>query len=351
MDQALEIPHLHSKLPELVALENVLLKLKPFARIERLAEVPFNGIQFPLYGVVVGAEDKTAPCVALVGGVHGLERIGSRVVIAWMETLAELLSWDTSLRERLKKSRLVFMPIVNPVGIYLLRRSNGNHIDLMRNSPIEAEGKTQFLFGGHRLSRRLPWYRGHVTQHSDMEIEAQALCDFMKREVMTSRLSLAFDVHSGFGMQDQLWFPYAKTTRPPPNLAEIMALKALFDRAYPNHFYKIEPQSKNYTTHGDLWDYLFDQQMQEQPGNAFIPWTLEMGSWNWMKKNPFQIFSSLGAFNPIRPHRVQRTLRRHYTLFDFLHRAVLAPESWAQPRPDQRENLAIKAHELWYVAK
>ncbi len=336
------------RLPEMNTLEKVLKTLGPHARVEVIDKVQEQGIEFPLFGIVIGSQDRTAPTLALSGGVHGLERIGSEVVISYMNTISQALEWDETLHERLKVSRLVFMPIVNPVGMFLTRRSNGNHVDLMRNSPVVAEEDPPFLLGGQRYSRKLPWYTGTVTRLEEMEVEARALCNFYKREVLTARISLSVDVHSGFGAIDQLWFPYAKSKRPPPHIAEIQALKSLFDRTYSNHFYKIEPQA--YTTHGDLWDYLYDSTLSQTGSNLYLPWTLELGSWLWIRKNPRQLFSALGPFNPLKPHRLQRILRRHITLFDFLHRALISPAKWTSLDESIRKNLTNRAMELWYAA-
>ena len=43
------------------------------------------------------------------------------------------------------------MPLVNPVGMYKGYRSNGNGVDLMRNSPIESKEKVYPFVGGHRI--------------------------------------------------------------------------------------------------------------------------------------------------------------------------------------------------------
>lgn len=341
------LANLAKRLPELITLERLLKSLERHARIEVAAVVKHKGIELPIHTVVMGTEDRTAPCLGIFGGVHGLERIGAGVVIAWLQTLSEILNWDETLHERLEKSRLIFMPIVNPVGMYFTRRSNGNGVDLMRNAPVVADDPA-FLLGGHRISNLLPWYCGQVQGRDDMETEAKTLCDFVAREVFPSRLSLTVDVHSGFGSVDRLWFPYARTRRPPPHLSEIAALKRLFDRSYPNHFYRIEPQAKQYTTHGDLWDWVYDRKPVESPGGLYIPWTLELGSWIWIKKNPRQVFSSLGPFNPLKPHRQQRILRRHLTLFDFLHRALLNASAWTSLGEDARQQLNRRAMGLWY---
>lgn len=339
---------LQRRLPELTQLERVLNNLQGRARIETIAVVRHNNLDFPIHAVVLGTEDRTAPTLGMFGGVHGLERIGSEVVIAYMQTLSEVLHWDETMHERLLRSRLVFVPIVNPVGMYLQKRANGNGVDLMRNAPIEAEETPAFLLGGHTISNLLPWYRGQVRGPEDMEVESKAVDAFVRREIFGARMSLAVDVHSGFGTVDRLWFPYAKSRRPPPHLAEIAALKRLFDRSYPNHFYKIEPQAKQYTTHGDLWDYLYDEHQRLAAGNLFIPWTLELGSWLWLKKNPSNLFSTIGAFNPMQPHRLQRILRRHLTLFDFLHRVVMSATGWADLTADNRRQLTTKAMDTWY---
>ncbi len=336
------------KLPELTTLERVLKQLDGQARVETLTTVTHANMDFPIHGVVLGAEDRTLPCLGIFGGVHGLERIGSEVVIAFLQTISEILRWDETWKERLRKSRLIFVPIVNPVGMFLRRRSNGNGVDLMRNAPVEADEPPWILLGGHTISSRLPWFRGRVGVEADMEAESRAVAAFVREEMFPSRLSLAVDVHSGFGAVDRLWFPYAKSRKPPPHLAEIAALRRLFDRSYPNHFYRIEPQAKQYTTHGDLWDYLYDQQMKERSGRLFLPWTLELGSWLWLKKNPRNMFSALGAFNPLQPHRLQRILRRHLTLFDFLQRALLSPEGWTNLGDDAKRQLIAKATEVWY---
>jgi Zinc carboxypeptidase len=339
---------MQKRLPELITLEKLLANFDARARIVVEETATYEGVEFPLYSITIGSEDKTAPCLGVMGGVHGLERIGSSVVIAYLQSLNEIMSWDETFVARLQNSRLVFMPIVNPVGMYLTRRANGKGVDLMRNSPVQADEDPAWLLGGQTYSSVLPWFRGETHAEEAMEVESRALCRFVAREMFPSRLSLAVDVHSGFGSVDRLWFPYARSKKAPPNIVEITALKRVFDRSYPNHFYRIEPQSKSYTTHGDLWDWLYDRKPIEAPGGLFLPWTLELGSWIWLKKNPRQLFSSLGAFNPLQPHRLQRILRRHLTLFDFFHRALLSPQPWTDLDEEQRRQLLRRATEQWF---
>ena len=53
-----------------------------------------------------------------------------------------------------------------------------------------------------------------------------------------------------------------------------------------------------------------------------------MGSWTWVRKNPLQGLSALGRFNPMKPHRLRRTLRRHLPLLDFLFHAAASHAAW-----------------------
>lgn len=180
-----------------------------------------------------------------------------------------------------------------------------------------------------------------------MEPEARAVCSVVEQRLTPHRFSLSLDCHSGFGARDRIWFPYARTRRPIDCLPEIYALRTMFRSTHPYHsIYVIEPQARQYTTHGDLWDYLYDT-ARAQSGRLFIPLTLELGSWLWVKKNPAQLFSMLGMFNPIEPHRHQRILRQHLTFLDFLVRAGISHERWRPPEA-ARQGLFESAEAYWY---
>ena len=72
-----------------------------------------------------------------------------------------------------------------------------------------------------------------------------------------------------------------------------------------------------------------------------------MGSWLWVKKNPRQLFSRRGIFNPLIEHRQQRVLRRHLALLDFVMRAAVSHRHWL-PIGDQRCALREAALARWY---
>ena len=337
-------------LPELRELLFLAKHLPGLGRVETLATLNHQGMEFPLIALSFGPEDPTTPVLAVFGGVHGLERIGTRVVLSYLQTLLELARWDRCIQGMFATTRLVLVPLINPVGMMLNLRANGNFVDLMRNAPVEAEGLASWhLFGGQRLTPHLPWYRG--VAGAPMEVEAQAVCDFVRREIFPAKLAIGIDIHSGYGVVDRLWFPYAKTRQPFAGVAEVMAVKQLLDRTYARHVYRIEPQSREYLAHGDLWDYLYDEYRAVQPEGCFIPFTLELGSWLWVKKNWWQFFSRIGLFNPSLPHRERRILRRHLFLLDFLYRAVHSPEPWAFPDPAQRQRREQRGLDAWYAGK
>lgn len=345
-------------LPELEQIEQILSVLPGTVRTQVLGHSPIfpndpNSASFPIYKLSFGNPDPQAPCLGIIGGVHGLERIGAQVAIALLKQLADRITWDRGTQSLLEEVRIFFIPVVNPVGIYKKQRSNPSGVDLMRNAPIEAEGDVPALIGGHRYSNKLPWYRG--LSDAKMELESQALIDAVKAEGFQSRFLLTLDLHSGFGFQDQLWFPYAKSKKPWTDIAVAHAFKAVLDRSLPHHFYAYEPQAKNYTTHGDLWDYLYDQftksenRFSEGSFKAFyLPLCLEMGSWMWLRKNPWQIFSAEGVFNPTISHRQTRTLRRHLSLFELMQRLARHPEYWLPRTEEETRHHNSRALELWY---
>ena len=328
-------------LPELEQLHAVIDRLGPDARVETLTRV--GG--YPVQGIVLGAVEQDAPCLLLVGGVHGLERIGTQVVLAYLGTLAERLQWDELTRNALERSRIAAIPLLNPLGMRAGTRANGNGVDLMRNGPTHGNGAASWFVGGQRVSPLLPWYMG---RRGVLEPEAKALVEFVAKHTASSKASIALDVHSGFGFRDRLWFPYAYTQEPFPHTPEVFALCELLDQTLPNHVYKTEPVSRSYTIEGDLWDFMYEQARVHASG-PFVPMTLEMGSWTWVRKNPRQALSLPGSFNPVKRHRLARTLRRHLLLIDFLHRAAVGHHAWAELDERRRERCLSSALDLWFT--
>ena len=332
-------------LPELIELESLLPALEQHARVRVLSRVSVGTRELPIWALSLGTDDPAAPTLAFIGGVHGLERIGTQVVLAYLRTLSVRLSWDRVLHDTLSRVRLLFVPLLNPGGMLLGRRGNPRGVDLMRNGPRAAGGRGTFLLGGQQLTPLLPWFSGDPGLA--MEVESLALANVIERELFSAPTSLAIDCHSGFGMIDRLWFPYARTRKPFPHLAEVVGIKRLLDATLPHHVYRVEPQAQAYTIQGDLWDYLYDRQRALHPERVFVPLTLEMGSWAWVRKNPWQLWSIDGSFNPVLPHRVKRTLRRHLPLFDLLLHAIRSHEAWVAHDDQQRVAREHEAFSTW----
>ena len=339
-------------LPELSELQRIVADGGAHLQQRLMCEVSSraapNTARLPVLAITLGNPSLDVPAVGFFGGVHGLERIGAEVVIAHLASLVTRLGWDSSLHRQLESLRLVFMPIVNPGGMARATRANPNGVDLMRNAPVQASEPVPFGVGGQRRSARLPWYRGAAG--APMEAENLAVCRVVEEELLTREFSIVIDCHSGFGTRDRVWFPYAHTARPIPHLAEVFAFSQILDQTHPQHRYVVEPQSSQYLAHGDLWDHLYLRSLMAsatQPKRTFLPLTLEMGSWLWVKKNPRQLFSRGGLFNPLIEHRRQRVLRRHVAWLDFVMRAALSHRRWA-PQGAARAEAHAHALSRWY---
>ncbi|MEE4246230.1 MAG: M14 family zinc carboxypeptidase [Kangiellaceae bacterium] len=332
---------LRQRLPELIELERLTHNFADSITLRTLQHIQYRDLDLPIYAIDIGQPSPSKPNLLICGGIHGIERIGAQVVISLLNVWLERLRWERSLGQCFEQISATIIPIVNPVGMFRNIRANGNGVDLMRNSPIDAE-KAPFLVSGQRFSSWLPWYRG---DQQNLELENQVLEQEVARLTDSSEMTISIDCHSGFGFRDRIWFPYAYRRRPMNDIAPIVALKLLWENSYPNHRYIFEPQSNHYMTHGDLWDYFYKKYGRNN--HKFLPLTLEMGSWNWVRKRPLQLLKFEGLFNPLVPHRQQRTLRRHLPLMDFFRHAVQSYQNWL-PDEHQSSSLSQMAYSLWY---
>lgn len=330
---------------ELIELDHLVDKLGGLLEISVPCRVEVGGHCIPVYAIALGNPAPEAPAVGYFGGVHGLERIGATVVLSFLRSVAARLRWDALLQQQLERMRMVFMPVVNPGGLWRGTRANPQGVDLMRNAPVEALQRAAFLVGGQRFSAHLPWYRG--PRSAPMQPESQALCRVVEDELFTHRFSIAVDCHSGFGLSDRIWFPYACTRTPIAHLAEVHALCEILDQTHRHHPYVFEPQSRQYLTHGDLWDFLYQRACADSD-RILLPLTLEMGSWLWIKKNPRQLLSLQGLFNPQLAHREARVLRRQVEWLDFVGRAACGHQGW-RPTGAERERHRLLALRRWYA--
>lgn len=297
---------------------------------------------FNQHHFVLGSLDSALPTIIFVGGVHGVEKIGAQLVFLMLKHYLDRLHWDKTLNYLINKVRIGFVPLVNPEGYFSKSRSNGNGVDLMRNAPIDAIEPVNMLLGGHRFSRLLPWYRG---QPGKIEAETRALINFIINITSKAPFTLVIDVHSGFGFTDRIWFPKAQSKQPIAHIAQLYALKTKLDRHLPFHHYLVEPQSRHYLTHGDIWDYLYEDFQARQ--QQILPLTLEIGSWRWLKQSLFHL-NTLALFNPPQPKGFYKVIKKHSALFEFCIQLSVAWEHWFQLTASQRKHNEKYAKQLWY---
>ena len=86
-----------------------------------------------------------------------------------------------------------------------------------------------------------------------IEIENETIIDYVKKYLFPRPFNLILDCHSGFGLHDRIWFPYAKSKKYPiPDIGKLFYLRKMFFLSHPHHNYIFEPQSQHYLCHGDL---------------------------------------------------------------------------------------------------
>ncbi len=130
------------------------------------------------------------------------------------------------------------------------------------------------------------------------------------------------------------------------HLAEMHALKSIFcaDQQPPPLHHRT-PKPTVFCTRRSVGPFI--HAILHLGATHFLPLTLEMGSWLWVKKNPRQLLSRHGMFNPLIEHRQERVLRQHQLLLDFLSHAACAHALWL-PKPDTRASHHAQALQDWY---
>lgn len=96
----------------------------PWFQTEVVCNVAARDHTFAVHVASLGTRAPDAPAIGIFGGIHGLERIGTQLVLDYMRSVLCRLAWDELLHRQLETVRLVFMPIVNPGGMYVATRAN-----------------------------------------------------------------------------------------------------------------------------------------------------------------------------------------------------------------------------------
>ena len=83
-------------LPELRDLESIMEQGRGQLDVKVVCEVNVQGRPFPVYQLTLGNPDPNIPAIGFFGGVHGLERIGTQVLLHFLRGLLNRLQWDKS---------------------------------------------------------------------------------------------------------------------------------------------------------------------------------------------------------------------------------------------------------------
>lgn len=75
-------------LPEVAGIENTLQEFPGMARGRILGHVGSSEHRFPIYEIPIVSENPQVPVLGVLGGVHGLERIGSQVALSLLNSLS-----------------------------------------------------------------------------------------------------------------------------------------------------------------------------------------------------------------------------------------------------------------------
>lgn len=288
-----------------------------------------EGFRFPIHMVQIGKDSaiRKNP-VGLIAGVHGLETIGIQVLLDFMEYIVNPKSSGYIPEIKSGKVGILCLPIANPGGVALKRRANPGGVDLMRNSGIDAEHPTPF-FGGHKLTRRLPYFRG-----KGLQPESRSLLRLMAEYFypITKTVLPVLDVHSGFGAIDRVWWPYAKTDTFCEDQSAYEKVADYLKNQCGHGNLEYGSQSDSYQANGDLWDLVYDQfkgVQRAKDSSLLLPFTLEIGTWSSIKEEPSRIFKKKGIFNPTKANRQETITRYRGFLRDYVMLSSTKPKNWS----------------------
>ncbi|MFH1223062.1 MAG: alpha/beta fold hydrolase [Pseudomonadota bacterium] len=300
---------------EITRLKRIEKRFPDFIILEELGGIKHNGFKVPMHAFFIGHKpDPKLPTVAFFSCFHGVEWIGGRVLLNYVEHLVRSMCWDEGIRDLISKMNICGIPVVNPVGRIEKTRSNGNGIDLMRNTSVTGE-RVFPLLGGHHLSKSLPWYRGEK-----IEKENKITMKFLDDHVFPSDFKITMDIHSTFMRRSRIWIPYASGKKLPEKEADVFAkIKKLLNSTYKYNPYRYEKQDLIYRTHGDFWDFNFDRHKSDKKG-LYLPMTLEISTAEWLFRNFITSWTFESLFNPSSRRESNQEYFRHITVFDFILR-------------------------------
>ena len=120
---------LYDELPELTELERLIDEGKQYMSVRVPVHIERQRVPLPFYVLEMGNTAPDTPVLILVGGVHGVERIGTQVILAFLRTLIRRLHWDPLMQDALNNLHLLIVPMVNPGGMAANSRCNLRGVD------------------------------------------------------------------------------------------------------------------------------------------------------------------------------------------------------------------------------
>ena len=246
---------------------------KQYPQLKILNQVD-NKKKYPIYLASI-FNSPTAPTLIITAGCHGLEEIGCKISLSFLNAFMKYNLQNQSIN-------LFVIPVLNPYGLITKHRSNINGVDLMRNGPVKKKEKSTFFFGGHNWSSLFPFYRG-----TKLQPENKILISLMEEiYAKTNDKIFYIDIHSGFGSKNIILLsPSSKLTRN-------KKLFSIFINQAQTAGMKVGELP--YLIQGDMLDYLYNLFPKER--SAFA--TIEIGTWKYLRRHPWLIFKIKNWFNP-----------------------------------------------------
>ena len=73
--------------PELHELERIVSSASAHLTVQTVCEVTSDDQKLPVYSLCLGNTDASVPAVGFFAGIHGLERIGTQVLLTYLQSL------------------------------------------------------------------------------------------------------------------------------------------------------------------------------------------------------------------------------------------------------------------------
>ena len=307
-------------LPELTELHRLAAEAGAAVSLRTACDVDCGERRFPVPVLTLGTTAADAPAVGFFGGVHGLERIGAEVVIAYLRSLVMRLPGTSCCTGSSRRCASCSCRWSIRAALWRGTRANPNGVDLMRNAPVDATRAR--ALPDRRPAHQRARCRGTAAPPARRwSARAQALCRVVEdraagrgRSASRSTATRASACATASGSRTRTPRGRSSTCRRCTRCARSSTRRLLHHRYVRRAAEPPVPGARRPVGPP------LPRACRAPARRVFLPLTLEMGSWLWVKKNPRQLFSRHGIFNPLIEHRQQRVLRHAHRVAR-LHRA------------------------------